>query len=59
LTAPERKKEKKEKKIQQPRGLSFLCLFFGFQLLGKVWFVFLVVALDFLGALLSVFIANL
>jgi hypothetical protein len=32
-------------------GLIFLCVVFGFQLLGRVWFVFIVLALDVLGSL--------
>jgi hypothetical protein len=31
--------------------IVFLCVFFGFQLLGKAWFVFIVVDLDVLGSL--------
>jgi hypothetical protein len=33
------------------RGLSSMCVLYAFQLLGKVWFVFIVLVLDLLGLL--------
>ena len=46
------KKENPKKKYKQLlRGLSFSCVVYGFDLLVKVWFVLIVLALDVLGLL--------